>query len=160
MIKIGPGSSPLARGLLRPLGVDCERMGIIPARAGFTRTSCLRTRASWDHPRSRGVYPNAISANHLGTGSSPLARGLPFSYEPSSRRTGIIPARAGFTRGSCRTRSSRRDHPRSRGVYPSADVLAAEVPGSSPLARGLLWPDTTAERNARIIPARAGFTCS
>ena len=31
------GSSPLARGLPVEVAVDCEVLGIIPARAGFTR---------------------------------------------------------------------------------------------------------------------------
>ena len=50
------GSSPLARGLLRPSENRLRAGGIIPARAGFTgspaSTHCRRT----DHPRSRGVY--------------------------------------------------------------------------------------------------------
>ena len=29
-----------------------------------------------DHPRSRGVYDGKVSADAMGTGSSPLARGL------------------------------------------------------------------------------------
>ena len=50
------GSSPLARGLhlYVPEGQTC--LGIIPARAGFTRRGCSATPASGDHPRSRGVY--------------------------------------------------------------------------------------------------------
>ena len=35
--------------------------GIIPARAGFTDGHADKTRASWDHPRSRGVYITPFS---------------------------------------------------------------------------------------------------
>ena len=50
------------------------------------------------------------------------------------------------------------DHPRSRGVYPSASMVLSTPAGSSPLARGLpalYWRNTTIDG---IIPARAGFT--
>ena len=52
------GSSPLARGLLWHVhGRGCQS-GIIPARAGFTSNTCAGRTPSWDHPRSRGVYPH------------------------------------------------------------------------------------------------------
>ena len=50
------GSSPLARGLPPGLAVGVERVGIIPARAGFTVTEDIRPVLAGDHPRSRGVY--------------------------------------------------------------------------------------------------------
>ena len=50
------GSSPLARGLHRPRDPGQTRLGIIPARAGFTRRNRGAQRPGWDHPRSRGVY--------------------------------------------------------------------------------------------------------
>ena len=71
------GSSPLARGLrLRavPRGL---RLGIIPARAGFTEARGITEHPSEDHPRSRGVYMETEGKNFLQRGSSPLARGLP-----------------------------------------------------------------------------------
>ena len=51
-----------------------------------------------------------------------------------------------------------RDHPRSRGVYPTIAENYVHREGSSPLARGL--HDRLAEVlvNRGIIPARAGFT--
>ena len=50
------------------------------------------------------------------------------------------------------------DHPRSRGVYHAdmSDYLV--LPGSSPLARGLLEAHVGEGERQRIIPARAGFT--
>ena len=53
------GSSPLARGLLKPLHSGTAVLGIIPARAGFTTKGGQSWSESWDHPRSRGVYATA-----------------------------------------------------------------------------------------------------
>ena len=70
------GSSPLARGL-QELGAQGRRFGgIIPARAGFTGGTIPAGEASWDHPRSRGVYFPALCVDQVLNGSSPLARGL------------------------------------------------------------------------------------
>mgnify|MGYP000883271592 CR=1 FL=1 len=93
-----------------------------------------------------------------GTGSSPLARGLPVA---SARRTvarGIIPARAGFTAVPPGGVGAGQDHPRSRGVYDPGDRPDPVRPGSSPLARGLRLADPVLPHVERIIPARAGFT--
>ena len=75
-------------------------------------------------------------------------------------RAGIIPARAGFTDDASLTGGRLSDHPRSRGVYVSCPAGESHPRGSSPLARGL--HDSAMRRAAaiRIIPARAGFTCS
>ena len=72
-------------------------VGIIPARAGFTRAGCAGAPPSADHPRSRGVYISRRKIGAAGGGSSPLARGLlkPERVELLAER--IIPARAGFT---------------------------------------------------------------
>ena len=111
-----------------------------------------------DHPRSRGVYPGPGAVTAPGTGSSPLARGLPPRLSRPDYRTWIIPARAGFTCTWSRRRRGRRDHPRSRGVYWITHTETGVEAGSSPLARGLRrGPDRAAARH-RIIPARAGFT--
>ena len=50
------GSSPLARGLLQMDYTLQHPVGIIPARAGFTRAGPARASRCADHPRSRGVY--------------------------------------------------------------------------------------------------------
>ena len=91
-------------------------------------------------------------------GSSPLARGLPtlkLSLKCSHR---IIPARAGFTFTARIKPDHIPDHPRSRGVYARAMAPLVPRPGSSPLARGLRLKANSATQDARIIPARAGFT--
>ena len=94
----------------------------------------------------------------MARGSSPLARGLQRAQVSGGRVDRIIPARAGFT---CRARRGSRtpaDHPRSRGVYNTDQILLCQLVGSSPLARGLQNLPAGIEVRTRIIPARAGFT--
>ena len=133
-----PGSSPLARGLRIAVSKPTERERIIPARAGFTWTSTAVRESRWDHPRSRGVYSTPTTRTSTRNGSSPLARGLRAADAASLGGEGIIPARAGFTRGA---------------RHPPRDER-----GSSPLARGLHDEQLRLEERGRIIPARAGFT--
>ena len=111
------GSSPLARGLRGALVGLLDHPGIIPARAGFTTRESTPRWRSRDHPRSRGVYLTGGQSVGATFGSSPLARGLPDLGGLGRRRHRIIPARAGFTVVSVSRTGSRRDHPRSRGVY-------------------------------------------
>ena len=91
------GSSPLARGLHDVANTRFGKFGIIPARAGFTSAQPPAWRRPRDHPRSRGVYSPTGSVRTLGSGSSPLARGLLGYYKGARGTIGIIPARAGFT---------------------------------------------------------------
>ena len=131
---------------------------IIPARAGFTPAGMVSNGASMDQPRSRGVYHLAGKVQGHEGGSSPLARGLPQFLDLEPESLGIIPARAGFTRAWPRGPSASRDHPRSRGVYPTHFPYTPHPPGSSPLARGLPQVDSRGIGALGIIPARAGFT--
>ena len=174
-----PGSSPLARGLLRGAPQDQPVEGIIPARAGFTRRPRRPPVPAGDHPRSRGVYHDPNSEAYSTGGSSPLARGLRAIWGTTCAPGRIIPARAGFTRScgapGCRGLDHPRsrgvyavappgglprpvDHPRSRGVYAPSSRCRGPTSGSSPLARGLRHAPVLAGRGSRIIPARAGFT--
>ena len=152
------GSSPLARGLLPLLPNESGQGGIIPARAGFTRAAVRAANTRADHPRSRGVYITPWGGSLWSRGSSPLARGLPGGLQRLHWGPGIIPARAGFTRGQKRVKLDKGDHPRSRGVYPDEWTLDTVEDGSSPLARGLHRCDHYPFLTRRIIPARAGFT--
>ena len=131
------GSSPLARGLRLHSLPYADDTGIIPARAGFTTADEQSMFESRDHPRSRGVYSAFSASSRDCRGSSPLARGLQGIRLRAIALRGIIPARAGFTRGSLPQQPPRTDHPRSRGVYPLAAEYREYVSGSSPLARGL-----------------------
>ena len=155
----GSGSSPLARGLLAAGGGRRALRGIIPARAGFTFLRERGHAGAPDHPRSRGVYHNERAFLAEAIGSSPLARGLRGLSVAFRGRRRIIPARAGFTAPCTRPRGRPRDHPRSRGVYEHMVPLQQALEGSSPLARGLRHHLSVVAAGARIIPARAGFTC-
>mgnify|MGYP001641191594 CR=1 FL=1 len=152
------GSSPLARGLLHHRHGVAGRLGIIPARAGFTTTRPRPRPPRRDHPRSRGVYPSSTASPTSTSGSSPLARGLQPGGERRGQHEGIIPARAGFTTPRAPRGRTRPDHPRSRGVYLCVFVRFAFSFGSSPLARGLLGVEDGVDPGGGIIPARAGFT--
>jgi len=94
----------------------------------------------------------------LALGSSPLARGLHHHHHLLRRSSRIIPARAGFTKERGRIEISKRDHPRSRGVYLLLTPVVPRHMGSSPLARGLRDEGSRHALGCRIIPARAGFT--
>ena len=153
------GSSPLARGLHPARDLVGGQPGIIPARAGFTWAPGWKTGYPRDHPRSRGVYSSPPAHAHYPWGSSPLARGLPAPVTRIRRHRGIIPARAGFTYRISRGAARRQDHPRSRGVYTTIIYASQWGAGSSPLARGLPVDGGQGGGGARIIPARAGFTC-
>ena len=154
----GPGSSPLARGLRRPLNSILRCTRIIPARAGFTSQDAPTCADRTDHPRSRGVYVPVMMTVSPAFGSSPLARGLLKGTDIEAKKTGIIPARAGFTFRWHGPRRHGWDHPRSRGVYSTVASTAMMHAGSSPLARGLRGHIKIISRNIGIIPARAGFT--
>ena len=131
---------------------------IIPARAGFTTGGSHGPRGRPDHPRSRGVYDGRITWTAWTPGSSPLARGLRGQISAQPVDVGIIPARAGFTLERMDAAEMARDHPRSRGVYPTGISATGSTAGSSPLARGLPKGPKMNARTTRIIPARAGFT--
>ena len=134
------------------------RLGIIPARAGFTRVQVVGHQRPKDHPRSRGVYHSRRPSSRRARGSSPLARGLLTSGRTRETIRGIIPARAGFTDHRGDDEPSVKDHPRSRGVYDRTTSPRLKPPGSSPLARGLRSWSFPLVISLRIIPARAGFT--
>ena len=152
------GSSPLARGLRHLHAQRGLVIRIIPARAGFTPAAGAPPGDGGDHPRSRGVYRRLGGESGPGRGSSPLARGLHAPLRERPAPSGIIPARAGFTPRGPGRRGSWRDHPRSRGVYPTSGRRTAWSAGSSPLARGLPASALHRARGPGIIPARAGFT--
>ena len=132
--------SPHARGLHPEPDRVVHVHGIIPARAGFTTAISRRPATSWDHPRSRGVYWGLSGPPISPTGSSPLARGLRRQHDVSHARPP--------------------DHPRSRGVYAGLRGHPTCMTGSSPLARGLPDDRLQVRQEARIIPARAGFTAA
>ena len=154
----GVGSSPLARGT--PLSRDAhwDRLGLIPARAGNTCARRCPYPAPRAHPRSRGEH-TVSTFRALGyRGSSPLARGTRVAAGDLPEIAGLIPARAGNTRGVRYSRSVIGAHPRSRGEHGCRCRTLKFGLGSSPLARGTLGMCVLLGCSSGLIPARAGNT--
>ena len=153
-----PGSSPLARGPLRPIARDTRAVGLIPARAGTTYSRGGGRVAPGAHPRSRGDHFNRHSSLNNALGSSPLARGPPYGSSLTPGQPGLIPARAGTTGWRRTLFVITRAHPRSRGDHGDFKVSGVITQGSSPLARGPPAQFHGATARYGLIPARAGTT--
>ena len=77
--------------------------GLIPARAGNTLMERKNDEYHRAHPRSRGEHTNQEALLCEASGSSPLARGTRPMSRLDLKNNGLIPARAGNTRQSCRS---------------------------------------------------------
>ena len=131
------GSPPLARGILYITNLYRMPLGITPACAGNTP-----------------LVGDDLS--HMG--SPPLARGI---RDISNLKDGlyrITPACAGNTYCLWSVRSKDGDHPRLRGEYNADSMSEWLLPGSPPLARGILPARLPEQENYRITPACAGNT--
>ena len=132
--------------------------GIIPAYAGSTGTSSARIRSLADHPRIRGEHEPITPPIGDAMGSSPHTRGARDCCRSSPTCWRIIPAYAGSTASTSKTRRGAADHPRIRGEHTRAIVFARVDEGSSPHTRGALSTSCSCGGRARIIPAYAGST--
>ena len=94
------------------------------------------------------------------SGSSPRVRGKRGGAPRRARKAGLIPARAGKTVLPSDVPDYSRAHPRACGENRPADASNGRVQGSSPRVRGKLAGNIRAEASRRLIPARAGKTCS
>ena len=116
------GSSPHARGALRPDARGHREQGIIPACAGSTMA----------------VAPPSLSA----VGSSPHARGAQARGHRPVLRPGIIPACAGSTAASCASSSTGAgSSPHARGALYLL-VEAVDEVGIIPACAGSTWTST------------------
>ena len=97
-------------------------------------------------------------ADYAEPGSSPLARGAPTNHADDGSNRGLIPARAGSTKGIASTRLVTKAHPRSRGEHPTRLSITSIWMGSSPLARGAPGGEAMGYKVTGLIPARAGST--
>ena len=158
LAKLDKGSSPLARGTHIELDHLNVVDGLIPARAGNTWESDTQRTPHGAHPRSRGEHGENFGITTLRKGSSPLARGTRRCKRIKSVKHGLIPARAGNTRGGSQTTTLNGAHPRSRGEHASPRRPTAAAPGSSPLARGTRLTTKSIKPIKGLIPARAGNT--
>ena len=110
------------------------------------------------HPRSRGEHLHPAQERSVEGGSSPLARGTLVEAALDAGVDRFIPARAGNTSRSRRSRCGQSVHPRSRGEHIEIPSSNVDRTGSSPLARGTRNGNRGVPRSARFIPARAGNT--
>ena len=154
------GSSPLSRGILRNSTSPFTCWGIIPALAGNTFLLIAQPYPTGDHPRSRGEYPFPARSYGISSGSSPLSRGIQGRPRSPRGAGGIIPALAGNTNLPGVGCIWFRDHPRSRGEYPTRWSSMSVRSGSSPLSRGIPSRQNDGHHHVRIIPALAGNTAS
>ncbi len=111
------GSSPLARGAPHRHTWRHGPGGLIPARAGSTRTGRGLTRCRPAHPRSRGEHTELTIEPQQSGGSSPLARGAPTTSSGLIGPLRLIPARAGSTLCPAGGGGHCAAHPRSRGEH-------------------------------------------
>ena len=150
---------PRTRGVyIIALIITTAMGGSSPHARGLPQECPWRSPGQEDHPRTRGVYELAARNASGGQGSSPHARGLRRDADALVMMARIIPARAGFTRTDSTRLRMGRDHPRTRGVYPTRGRDTSTTTGSSPHARGLRGRVTGVTWPLGIIPARAGFT--
>ena len=154
------GSSPHVRGTPGDAVLLGFGAGIIPACAGNTRSRCIRTMVSWDHPRMCGEHYRHVPIGLIILGSSPHVRGTPHEQMIYVDTVGIIPACAGNTRSSSASSSSSWDHPRMCGEHSSNCCLAFFHGGSSPHVRGTRQQHHREKGTIGIIPACAGNTIS
>ena len=152
------GSSPRVRGKLRRAVPMQSGLRIIPARAGQTSRSSVRTSCFPDHPRACGANELMATTLKQFNGSSPRVRGKRLAVADRLLTNRIIPARAGQTKTLLPTFCPHSDHPRACGANCPAGKSRGCVYGSSPRVRGKRTPNNAAISCGRIIPARAGQT--
>ena len=133
-------------------------LGLIPARAGKTRTVVAHGERTEAHPRACGE--NVLMWAYLiqSGGSSPRVRGKRAGAVRQERGPGLIPARAGKTRGARPRAVWARAHPRACGENRRRGVARGRRGGSSPRVRGKHLLGRLALLLRRLIPARAGKT--
>ena len=134
------GSSPHARGTLFMASRTSAMVGIIPACAGNTWIPTMLKNEEWDHPRMRGEHQAIRTKAQALMGSSPHARGTRRCEMTGADFLGIIPACAGNTKRSSIAWHPSGDHPRMRGEHGDCRSATPRAGGSSPHARGTLYP--------------------
>ena len=152
------GSSPRGRGKLLLRCRQRATLRLIPARAGKTPPRARLGRLSWAHPRAGGENFRRVGDAGLRPGSSPRGRGKRRKNQFSLPSPGLIPARAGKTRGLFAWLYRRWAHPRAGGenlLNCTARLLGG---GSSPRGRGKRLETEYVAGPRRLIPARAGKT--
>ena len=131
-----PGSSPQVRGRPRTCCTTSELVGLIPAGAGQTSSSCSASSPRRAHPRRCGADRGNLGPQVVGTGSSPQMRGRRRRHSVHAVARGLIPADAGQTPPPSPETTPARAHPRRCGADCHLRVHVKHVTGSSPQMRG------------------------
>ena len=155
-----PGSSPRVRGKRRHRRRDARNSGLIPARAGKTRSSPAIPAPRRAHPRACGENGSRYRGGRRGAGSSPRVRGKRPRPIRARKPARLIPARAGKTEENTLGTRCPRAHPRACGENISPLRRAAVIVGSSPRVRGKRADRCAGLARLGLIPARAGKTSS
>ena len=134
------GSSPRARGTLSVAPSHAQSTRFIPACAGNTGSSPSRSTESTVHPRVRGEHHHANLDSRDAPGSSPRARGTRARKAADEATVRFIPACAGNTPSSISAIAASTVHPRVRGEHWPVICSVTSMGGSSPRARGTLFP--------------------
>ena len=136
------GSSPRVRGKPSHVRVPPRGTGLIPARAGKTFFTDAEDGVAGAHPRACGENVTITEPTVGPVGSSPRVRGKRGRREGPGRPRGLIPARAGKTRGEGVPKRMHRAHPRACGENCRPRGCRPPRGGSSPRVRGkhfLTW---------------------
>ena len=132
--------------------------GLIPARAGKTRTRTSSICPSRAHPRAGGENAIIFPIVSAASGSSPRGRGKLLPVREGAAVGRLIPARAGKTPPPRPPRPPPAAHPRAGGE--NSGLVGASLCewGSSPRGRGKQPRLGLIPVDMRLIPARAGKT--
>ena len=152
------GSSPRVRGKLVEQDVGGAGVGLIPARAGKTRSCPRRGAARTAHPRACGENITVTDRDKQRAGSSPRVRGKLAEKRALTFTDGLIPARAGKTGDASSPTPPPSAHPRACGENAHHARAVYAPAGSSPRVRGKRGHDIAVAHDGRLIPARAGKT--
>ena len=134
--QLAAGSSPRVRGKRGHAVITGVEQGLIPARAGKTKHRRDPHAEVTAHPRACGENDPARSSMGVPMGSSPRVRGKHVLRSVEDENAGLIPARAGKTRGCHLCPCPSAAHPRACGENGTDRREAGRVPGSSPRVRG------------------------
>ena len=137
-----------------------RRWRFIPAWAGNTPRSFLKTCPPTVHPRVGGEHYGHLLGDRIWGGSSPRGRGTPSIVGHKAGEYRFIPAWAGNTSLSFRISDTYAVHPRVGGEHGTHRAPERPYPGSSPRGRGTLPRVFGVDVNLRFIPAWAGNTKS
>ena len=139
-------------------GPPCLGRGLIPARAGKTRSRIQRASSPPAHPRACGENRRHMHSSEFRSGSSPRVRGKLVGGFREFLARGLIPARAGKTPRSTTTSCPAAAHPRACGENGARALHLLRFLGSSPRVRGKRDLLPRLDLVDRLIPARAGKT--